>query len=49
VDASGAVTSASASASDPKLAQCVEGQVRTWSYPAGAARTLTFPLRFRKN
>ena len=49
VDPSGAVTSASASAADPQLAQCVAGQVRTWTFPASTkARSLTIPIRFRR-
>jgi serine/threonine protein kinase len=49
VDASGAVTGASAASADPQLARCVEGQVKTWTFPAsGKDRSLTIPIRFRR-
>jgi len=49
IDPSGAVTSATAMASDVNLARCVEGQVLTWTFPPSkSARTLNIPMRFRR-
>lgn len=50
VDASGHVTSASASATEASLARCVESQVRTWAFPPStkASRSFQIPIRFRR-
>jgi serine/threonine protein kinase len=49
VEPGGSVTSASATAADPGLARCVEGQVRTWTFPPSSrARSLQIPIRFRR-
>jgi hypothetical protein len=49
VDPGGTVTSAHVSGQDARLAQCVEGDVRTWRYPPSIKpRTLTFPILFRR-
>ncbi|MBX3187808.1 MAG: serine/threonine protein kinase [Labilithrix sp.] len=49
VEPSGAVSGATASATDPSLAQCVQGQARSWTFPPSpSARSLQIPLRFRR-
>jgi hypothetical protein len=49
VDPSGTVTSATATSPDTKLAQCVQGQVGSWTFPASKKpRSLSFPVRFRR-
>ncbi len=46
VNANGAVVGASAKATDAAFAQCVEGKVRSWTFPAAdTPRTFNIPIR----
>ncbi len=50
VDPGGSVSSANAAAADGALARCVEGKVRSWSFPAAAnARSFHIPIRLGRN
>jgi hypothetical protein len=43
----GQVANASATGDDPVIAKCIEGQVRTWSFPApGQTTTINIPFHF---
>lgn len=43
----GSVASTSSSGDDPVVAKCIEGQVKSWQFPApGATTTLNIPFKF---
>jgi predicted Zn finger-like uncharacterized protein len=43
----GAVTSTSSTGDDPVVAKCIEGQVRTWTFPAPSSNTtINIPFKF---
>lgn len=47
VGANGAVTSTSSNGNDPVIAKCLEGQTRTWLFPApGSPTTVNIPFKF---
>lgn len=47
VAANGTVSGASASGDDPVVAKCIEGQVRSWTFPApGSPTTVNIPFHF---
>jgi hypothetical protein len=49
VDSNGAVQSSSGRGSDPTITACVEREARSWTFPAGFARsTINIPFRFVK-
>jgi hypothetical protein len=49
VDASGAVLSANASSTDPKLSACAAAQARAWTFPATIwTHTVRVPIRLNR-